>query len=67
MASANSILVDSVIIATVVLEITDHTGESLTDGLARLFPDLDAGDAAAIANDAQIIQERKENAALPDA
>lgn len=64
--ATTTILTDSVIIATVVLEVTSHTGESFTDGLARLFPNLDAGDAAAITNDAQIIQERKENAGIVD-
>lgn len=66
MSTTNTIVIDAVDIATLVLEITQHTGESAADGLARLLPNIDADKAEAILNDAQILAEEKANAVLPD-
>lgn len=65
MPKTNTIVIDAVDIATLLLTITDHTGESAADGLARLLPNTDAQKREAILNDALILQEEKENQDLP--
>ena len=66
MSTTNTILMDSLDIATLLLDIQQHTGESAADGLARLLPNLEDDKREAILNDAQILREKAENAALPD-
>lgn len=64
--STNTTLTNAVIIATLLLKIKSLTGLGYADILAQSFPELDAGVAESLANDAMIAEERKYNAALPD-
>lgn len=67
MPTTNTIVIDAVDVATLLLGIQDRTGQPAADGLAILLPDIEAAKREAILNDAQILAEQQANAALPDA
>ena len=63
---AVTLINDGLIVATLLIELKSHTGESYVDGLARLFPNLDAGDLQVLADQAQIEEERQFNSGVVD-
>lgn len=64
--STSTTITDGIIITTLLLKIRALTGLGYADILAQSFPELDAGVAESLANDAMIAEEKKFNAALPD-
>lgn len=64
--STNTVLTDGIIITTLLLKIKSLTGLGYAEILAQSFPELDAGVAESLANDAMIAEERKFNAAIDD-
>lgn len=66
MPTTNTIVIDAVDIAVLLLNIQQRTGQPAADGLAILLPNIEADKREAILNDAQILQEQKDNANLPD-
>jgi hypothetical protein len=64
--SNTTAITDALIITTLLIKLRSLSGLGYAELLAQMFPALDAGVAESLANDAQIEQERIENAALPD-
>lgn len=66
MPNSTTLITDGIIITGLLLRINAITGLGYEAILAQEFPALDAGKAQALANEAQIAQERRDTAALPD-
>lgn len=66
MSNTNTAITDALIITTLLIKLRSLSGLGYADLIAQTLPELDAGVAESLANDAQIEQERIENAAIPD-